>query len=298
MAPFRCPPPGCYPAVTNTWELTNQWTGRSTLVHSSRLQPPQWSQEVWDNVMLHTGVPPYALEEFHRVNRPVGRPICGGNNAGGRNRGREPIKQTNRQKSWSKSRGRNHDIDRIHEGEYKEHVPSKQDFTVKQVQKEPSQKELKSILKHQDSRMFFDDVRGPYHGFNTFSEHPVMYKGFRYPTAEHLLMFFKVRPPLVPACHHERCLTRSISSSRNGLTSAVTSVSNQRSPNSTRQQNSSRTRNRPSGNKRSTIMYALSCSSFRGIVTYARHRWKWHSGTSSPSTAASRSCFSRPGSDQ
>ncbi|KAF9648838.1 DUF1768-domain-containing protein [Thelephora ganbajun] len=173
MAPFNCPP-GCYPPVTNTWELTNQWTGRSTLVHSSRLQSPQWSQGVWDNVMLHTGVPPYALDEFHRLSR-----------------GRDRVEQSTRKKSRSRSRGKNYDIDRIHKGEYKDHVPNRQDFTVKHVEKKPSQKELKSILKHKDGRICFDDVKGPYYEFNTFSEHPVVYDGFKFPTAEHLLLYFR-----------------------------------------------------------------------------------------------------------
>jgi len=191
MAPFNCPPPGCYPTVTNTWELTNQWTGRTTLVHSSRLQPPQWSQDVWDNVMLHTGVPPYALDEFHRLSRPERRGICGRDKSRSRSRGRDRIEHA--------TKGKNHDFDRIHKGEYKDHLPSKQDFAVKRIEKKPSQKELKSVLKHKDSRIFFDNVKGPYYGLNTFSDHPVAYDGFKYPTAEHLLLYFKVCSSLVPS---------------------------------------------------------------------------------------------------
>lgn len=197
MAPFNCPPPGCYPPVTGTWELTNQWTGRSTLVYSSHSQPPQWSQDVWNGVMLHTDVPPYALDEFHRLGRPEHPSIGGRPKSRSRSLGRDRAEHSTRKnlRSRSRSRGRNYDVDRIHKGEYKDHVPSKQDFTVKPIQKKPSQKELKSIMKHKDGRIFFDDVKGPYYGFTTFSNHPVVYDGFKFPTAEHLLLYFKVRGP-------------------------------------------------------------------------------------------------------
>lgn len=189
MAPFHCPPPGCYPPVVERWEITNEWTGRSTLVHSSRLQPAQWSQDVWDTVMLYTGVPQYALDEFHRRSRSERR------KSRSRSRGRDSSTERPKKKkspSRSRSRGRSRYADRIHEGEYKDHIPSKYDFTVQPVDKKPSKKELKSILKHKDSRIFFDDLRGPYYEFNTFSNHHVVYEGYKYSTAEHLLLFFRV----------------------------------------------------------------------------------------------------------
>ena len=148
--------------------------------------------------MFHTGVPPYALDEFHRNSRPERRAFCDKDKSRSRSRGRDRVEHSNRKKSRSRSRGRNYDIDRVHKGEYKDHAPTKQDFTVKRVEKKPSQKELKSILKHKDSRIFFDDVKGPYYGLNTFSEHPVVYEGFKFPTAEHLLLYFKVDPSPSP----------------------------------------------------------------------------------------------------
>ncbi|KAF9790469.1 hypothetical protein BJ322DRAFT_986132, partial [Thelephora terrestris] len=51
-------------------------------------------------------------------------------------------------------------------------------------------------LKHKDSRLFFDTVKGPYYGFNTFSDHSIIYDGFKFPTAEHLLLYFKASPSL------------------------------------------------------------------------------------------------------
>lgn len=190
MAPFRCPPPGCYPPVAERWEITNEWTGRSTLIHSSRLQPAQWSQDVWDRVMLYTGVPKHALEEFHQHSRAERR------KSRSRSRGRassveRPLHRKEKE-SRSRSRGRYHHVDRIREGQYNHHVPTKRDFTVQPLDKRHSQKELKSILKHRDSRIFFDDVRGPYYGLNTFSNHPVVYDGHKFPTAEHLLLYFRV----------------------------------------------------------------------------------------------------------
>ena len=144
--------------------------------------------------MLHTGVPAYALEEFHRANRPEHRTICCRDKSRSRSRGRDKDRYPTKEKSRSKSKSRN--VDRAHGGEYKGHVPSKQDFTVRHVKKKPSEKEIKSILKNKDNRIFFDQVKGPYYGFNTFSEHPVVYDGFKFPTAEHLLLYFKVRPSL------------------------------------------------------------------------------------------------------
>lgn len=192
MAPCQCPPPGCYPPVTERWEITNEWTGRSTLVYSSRLQPAQWSQEVWDRVMLCTGVPRYALDEFHRQSRSERRK----SRSRSRSRGRDSsCGRSNRDESRSRSRGRYHNIDRIHEGEYKDHTPSKRDFVIKPLQKKSSHKELKSILKHRDGRIFFDEVKGPYYAFNTFSDHPVVYDGYKFPTAEHLLLFFRASQP-------------------------------------------------------------------------------------------------------
>ena len=253
MAPFNCPPPGCYPPVTGTWELTNQWTGRSTLVYSSRLQPPQWSQDTWDSAMLHTGVPPYALDELHRVSRPEHRAICGRDKSRSRSRGRDKVRFSTRKKS--RSRSRSNDIDRVRKGEYKVHIPSKQDFTVKRVEKKPSEKELKSILKNKDSRLFFDDVKGPYYGLNTFSEHPVTYDGFKFPTAEHLLLYFKVGPTL-GSCAMGQVGSRMIFSSQNRHISVTTFVINLPSPSFGRQQRSLRTRSRFTGNKRSFSMSA------------------------------------------
>ena len=258
MAPFTCPPPGCYPPVTNTWELTNQWTGRSTLVYSSRLQPPQWSQEVWGNAMLHTGVPAYALDEFRRLSRPEHRTICGRDKSRSRSRGRDRDRNPTREKSRSRSKGRN--VERAHGGEYKGHIPSKHDFTVRHVKKKPSEKELKSILKNKDSRIFFDQVKGPYYGFNTFSEHPVVYDGFKFPTAEHLLLYFKVRLPSGPRIMTQ-VSSRAAFSSQNGRGSATIFVINRPLPNSWRQQRGSLTRSRFTGNKRSSSTSA-SCHFF------------------------------------
>ena len=146
--------------------------------------------------MLHTGVPPYALDEFHRLSHPERRTICGRDKSRSRSRGRDKAEHSTKKKSRSRSRdrGRYYDADRIHKGEYKDHIPNKHDFTVKRIEKKPSQKELKSIMKHKDSRIFFDDVKGPYYGFTTFSDHSVVYDGFKFPTAEHLLLYFKVCP--------------------------------------------------------------------------------------------------------
>jgi hypothetical protein len=187
MAPFLRLPPGCYPPVTERWEVTNEWTDRSTLVTSTRLQPAQWSQDVWDRVLLYTGVPRHARDEFHRRSRSEHR------KSRSRSRGRDSsTERLLRKESRSRSRGRTHHAgDRVRQGEYKDHVPSKRDFTVQPVDKKPSQKELKTILKHRDSRIFFDDVRGPYYELNTFSDHPVVYNGYKFPTAEHLLLFFR-----------------------------------------------------------------------------------------------------------
>ena len=277
MLPFNCLPSGCYPPVTGTYELTNQWTGRSTLVYSSRLQPPQWSQDVWDNVMLHTGVPPYALDEFHRHSRPERRGICGRREKSRSwSRGRDRVEHSTKKKSRSRSKGRNHDIDRIHNGEYKDHVPNKQDFTVKRIEKKPSQKELKSILKHKDGRVFFDDVKGPYYGFTTFSEHPVVYDGFKFRTAEHLLLYFKVCPPLGLRIMTQLA-SRGMFSSQNGRRSVTTFVTNQPSPSSGRQQNNSRTRSRFTGNKRSSSMFVFShifSSRVPELTTLPQCRWK------------------------
>ena len=146
--------------------------------------------------MLHTGVPAYALEEFHRLSRPEHRNICGRAKSRSRSRGRDKVRYSTEKRSRSKSKG--YDVDKVQKGGYKGHIPTKQDFTVKRVEKKPSEKELKSILKNKDSRIFFDDVKGPYYGLNTFSEHIVTYDGFKFPTAEHLLLYFKVCPTLGP----------------------------------------------------------------------------------------------------
>jgi len=42
-------------------------------------------------------------------------------------------------------------------------------------------------------RILFYHKNDPYYGFTNFSPHPVMYKGKRYPTSEHLFQSFKVR---------------------------------------------------------------------------------------------------------
>lgn len=141
--------------------------------------------------MLCTGVPRYALDELHRRSRSERR------KSRSLSRGRDSVaEKPQREDSRSRSRGRGNcrDHDRIREGEYKDHVPSKHDFTVKTAEKNPtrSRKELKSIMKHKDSRIFFDDVKGPYYALNTFSDHPVVYDGFTFHTAEHLLFYFRV----------------------------------------------------------------------------------------------------------
>lgn len=50
-------------------------------------------------------------------------------------------------------------------------------------------------------RILFYHKNDPHYGFTNFSAHPVMYKGKRYPTSEHLFQSFKVR--LIGA--HSRC---------------------------------------------------------------------------------------------
>lgn len=42
-------------------------------------------------------------------------------------------------------------------------------------------------------RILFCNRHDPHHGFTNFSAHPVVYKGKRYPTSEHLFQSFKVR---------------------------------------------------------------------------------------------------------
>ena len=43
------------------------------------------------------------------------------------------------------------------------------------------------------SRILFYHKTDPYYGFTNFSPHPVIYKGKKYPTSEHLFQSFKVR---------------------------------------------------------------------------------------------------------
>jgi predicted NAD-dependent protein-ADP-ribosyltransferase YbiA (DUF1768 family) len=47
--------------------------------------------------------------------------------------------------------------------------------------------------------ILFYRKRDPYYGFTNFSPHPVLYRGQRYPTSEHLFQSFKVRDQL-PCC--------------------------------------------------------------------------------------------------
>ena len=48
------------------------------------------------------------------------------------------------------------------------------------------------------ARILFYHKNDPYYGFTNFSPHPVIYKGKKYPTSEHLFQSFKVRDvPLV-----------------------------------------------------------------------------------------------------
>lgn len=44
-------------------------------------------------------------------------------------------------------------------------------------------------------RILFYHKKDPYYGFTNFSEHPVIYKGKKYPTSEHLFQSFKVGGP-------------------------------------------------------------------------------------------------------
>lgn len=43
------------------------------------------------------------------------------------------------------------------------------------------------------TRILFYHKKDPYYGFTNFSPHPVIYKGKKYPTSEHLFQSFKVR---------------------------------------------------------------------------------------------------------
>ena len=282
--PCHCPPPGCYPPVVENWEITNEWTGRSARV-SSRLQPPQWPQHVWDTAMLHTGVPQYALDEFRRLSRPGRRSIC--------DRGKS--------RSRSRSRGRYREIDRIHEGEYKNHVPSKQDFSFKRVEKEkePSKKELKSVLKHQDSRLFFDISMGPHYGFNTCSDHPIIYDRLKFPTAEHLLSYFMVSQSLPSICRGEASPKRkaclACGTARDLPPSLQTADCREPLGGSEavcgQEIGRLETRSIPPRSQ-------LSQYSSGDLEADTCDRWKWYCGTSSRNTRASEGYFSVPGSDR
>lgn len=210
--------------------------------------------------MLHTGVPPHALDEFHRLSRPEHRTICNRDGSRSRSHGRDKAKYPAREKGRNKSKSR--DVDRVHQGGYTSYVPNKQDFTVKFVEKKPSEKELKSILKNKDSRIFFDDVKGPYYGFNTYSEHPVVYDGFKFPTAEHLLLYFKVGPYLGPRIVSQVGSWAAFSS-QNGRGSAATFASNRPSLSYGKQQRGLQTRSRFTGDKRSSSTFASWHFSFR-----------------------------------
>jgi hypothetical protein len=48
------------------------------------------------------------------------------------------------------------------------------------------------------ARILFYHKNDPYYGFTNFSPHPVIYKGKRYPTSEHLFQSFKVSSGPVP----------------------------------------------------------------------------------------------------
>ena len=47
------------------------------------------------------------------------------------------------------------------------------------------------------TRILFYHKNDPYYGFTNFSPHPVIYKGKKYPTSEHLFQSFKVRVVLI-----------------------------------------------------------------------------------------------------
>ncbi|KAF9790462.1 hypothetical protein BJ322DRAFT_1017173 [Thelephora terrestris] len=149
---------------------------------------------VWVRDYLHNGeFPQHVLDGFHRLDW-VERYVCGRAESWDESRGRDratghPIRGKSR--SRSRGRGKYREIERVHQGQHRDHVPSKHDPTLKHVEKKPSQKGLKPALKHKDGRIFFDNTKGPYFGFTTFSDHPVMYNGFKFPTAEHLRLFFK-----------------------------------------------------------------------------------------------------------
>ena len=157
--------------------------------------------------MLDTGVPAYALD---RLNRSEHRTICDRNKSRSRSRGRGKEKRSTKEKNRSRSKSKGRNAEQVHRGEREGHVPSNQDFTVRHVKKKPSEREIKSILKNKDNRIFFDQAKGPYYGFNTFSEHTVVYGGFKFPTAEHLLLYFKVSPSLILPYHDPGQLTGGI----------------------------------------------------------------------------------------
>ena len=156
--------------------------------------PPNWL-----NDFLQSGFPPQNLDGFHRLDRMERREIRGRAEGRSRSRGgdRAVAGHSNGKKSRSRSRGKHREIGGVHKDEWT-FRPTEPDPTFKHVEKKPSQKRLKPILKHGDSRIFFDNTEGPYYGFNTFSDHSVVYGGARFPTAEHLLLCFKASLPLTP----------------------------------------------------------------------------------------------------
>lgn len=50
---------------------------------------------------------------------------------------------------------------------------------------------------HERPKVLFYHKHDPYYGFTNFSSHPVIYKGKKYPTSEHLFQSFKVSQSLI-----------------------------------------------------------------------------------------------------
>lgn len=80
---------------------------------------------------------------------------------------------------------------------------------VKSGRTPPESPRRSPVQRQQRPRILFYDKNEPYYGFTNFSAHPVVYKGKRYPTSEHLFQSFKFhghRPNL--AEHIRTCSER------------------------------------------------------------------------------------------